>query len=139
MEGPYKPDDFMKRFARVGEHCEVFANALILGPEVIELGDWVRIDDFCRLEGGEGIRMGTCVHVESFSSILGGGSVEIGSYLGIGHGARIITGSGHPWEAVFTAPFPDTDLWVRRRLHVAIESYTWIGANAVVLPGVRVT
>src|SRR5207247_7138660 len=62
-----------------------------------------------------------------------------GSYLGIGHGARIITGSGHPWEAVFTAPFPDTDLWVRRRLHVAIESYTWIGANAVVLPGVRVT
>jgi len=138
LEDPHKPDEFMRRFAHVGENCEVFANALILNPEVISLGDWVRIDDFCRLEGGAGITMGTLVHIESFSSIFGGGTAEIGSCLGIGQGARIITGSGHPWEAVLAPEFPDADLWLRRRLHVAIEDYAWIGANAVVLPGVRV-
>jgi len=139
MDEPHKPEEFLKRFARIGEHCEVFGNALILNPEVIELGDWVRIDDYCRLEGGAGIRMGTAVHVESFSSIFGGGTVEIGNYLGIGQGARVITGSGHPWEAVLEPEFPEDDLWVRRKLRVVIEDYAWIGANAVVLPNVRVS
>jgi len=136
-DDPLKPAEFMTRFERVGENVEVYRNALILAPERIAMGDWIRIDDFSRLEGGEGISMGSYLHIESFCSIFGGGRAQLGWFIGIGQGARLITGSGHPFENVLPPSMPESDLWARRRLEVVLGNYTYVGANAVVLPGVH--
>ena len=79
----YKSDEFMARFKSVGKNVQVFEHALILKPEMIELDDGVRIDDYSRVEGGKGLKIGKYFHICSFASIFGGGSADIGDYCGI--------------------------------------------------------
>ena len=78
----------MRRFARVGDGVQVFADALVLKPEAIVLGDHARVDDFTRLEGGEGLETGAHVHISSFCSIFGGGRCLIGDHAGLAQGSR---------------------------------------------------
>ena len=68
----YKSDKFLMRFKRIGSDVQVFEDSLILKPEEIELDDWSRLDDYCRIEGGRGIAIGKRVHICSFASIYGG-------------------------------------------------------------------
>jgi len=132
----YKPKTFLARFARVGSGVQIFSQALILKPEVIELADQVRIDDFARIEGGRGVKMGKYVHMCSFASIYGGGQAEIGDYCGITQGARLITGSEHP-TGVMTAAAP---IHLRRTKigKIVLEPHAFVGANAVILPDIHI-
>jgi galactoside O-acetyltransferase len=134
----YKDLEFMNRFKYVGEGVEVYANALILRPEVISVGDGVRIDDFCRIEGGQGVRIGAYTHISSFSSILAGGACELGRFVGIAQGARLITGGGFPFEDEFPVVFPMKDLYFRKTGVITVGDYGVVGANAVVLPDVHI-
>jgi acetyltransferase-like isoleucine patch superfamily enzyme len=131
-----KPYEFMKRFALVGKGVKVFYASLILAPEVIELSDGVRIDDYSRIEGGKGIRIGKYVHICSFSSIYGGGQATIGDYCGITQGARLLTGT-EQLNFIMTAAAPGH---LRNPLaaNIIMEPNSFIGANAVVLPNVTI-
>jgi acetyltransferase-like isoleucine patch superfamily enzyme len=132
----FKPEEFMKRFARVGREVRVFYWALILKPEAIELGDYVRIDDYARVEGGEGLRIGRYVHICSFASIYGGGEAQLGDYCGITQGARLITGT-EQLDAVMSAAAPE-ELRNPHRGRIILERHCFIGANAVVMPDITV-
>lgn len=127
----------MRRLARVGPGAEVYRWALILRPEVVEVGEGARIDDYCRLEGGTGLRIGRFVHISSFAGILGGGGADIGDYASIGQGARIVTGTGHAREAHFPAAMPEGDPFHRTRGRTVLGSYSFVAVNAVVLPNVN--
>jgi galactoside O-acetyltransferase len=138
MDSPYKPAEFMRRLAHVGKDTEVFYWALILKPEVIEIGDGSRIDDYCRLEGGMGLKIGRYVHIASFASILGGGEAELGDCSGMAQGARVVTGSGHPCEEHFPLRMLEGDPYHRMRGRNVLGPYSFIAANAVVMPNVTV-
>jgi galactoside O-acetyltransferase len=128
----------MRRFARVGRDVQVFSGALILKPEMIELDDGVRIDDFCRIEGGMGLKIGKYVHIASYASISGGGQADIGDYCGISQGARLITGTGHPFEGHFAVPPPSDDVAHIVRGRLVLGRYTFLGVNAVVMPNITI-
>lgn len=134
----YKSADFMSLFKYADHHCQVFEHALILKPEVIELYDTVRIDDYSRIEGGQGVGIGRFTHIASFASILGGGICTIGGFVGIAQGVRIVTGTGHPFVDRFIDQPPEDDIARIQRGRVTIEDYVFIGVNAVILPGVTV-
>lgn len=140
MTSVYKSEEFIRQFARVGKDVQVFSYALILRPEVIELSDGVRIDDYCRIEGGEGLSVGKYVHIASFSSILGGGQANIGDFCAIAQGAKLITGMGmgHPFEDKFPDVIPSDDICHRMRGQIVIGAYSFVGTNAVVLPDVTI-
>lgn len=138
MTSVYKSEEFMSGFAYVGEDIQVFGNALVLKPEVIELSDGVRIDDYCRIEGGKGIRVGKYVHISSFSSIFGGGQAEIGDFSGIAQGARLITGTGHPFENEFPVPLPPNDPYHRMLGKIVMGAYSLVATNSIVLPNVTI-
>jgi galactoside O-acetyltransferase len=124
----------MNGFAKIGKDCKIY-NVLILRPEMVELGDGVRIDDWVKIEGGTGLRVGNYVHIASFASILGGGRTLIGNYAGIAQGARIITGRGHPFADHFPQKPPAGDPYDNERLFVQMHDYSFVAANAVILPG----
>lgn len=134
----YKTKEFLAQFAFVGNDVQIFEQALILKPEVIQLGDGVRIDDFTRIEGGSGLRIGKYVHIASFASILGGGEAEIGDLSGIGQGAKLITGVGHPFEDKFPAKLPDHDPYHRRQGKIVMGNYSFVAVNAVIMPNVMI-
>lgn len=130
----YKSAEFMARFKSVGKDVQIFENALILKPEMIEVADGVRIDDYTRIEGGGGLRIGIYVHICSFASIYGGGSAIIGDYCGITQGARLITGT-EQHTGVMSASAPK-ELRDPKIGNIIMEAYSFIGANAVIMPGV---
>jgi galactoside O-acetyltransferase len=134
----YKTREFLARFAFVGDDVQIFEQALILKPEVIQLADGVRIDDYARIEGGSGLRVGKYVHIASFASILGGGEAQIGNFSGIGQGAKLITGVGHPFEDKFPAKLPDQDPYHRTRGKIFMGDYSFVAVNAVVMPNVTI-
>lgn len=138
MESPYKSPEFMRQFGRVGRDVQVFEGALILKPDMIELDDGVRIDDYSRIEGGMGLRIGKYVHIASFASILGGGRADIDDFSGIAQGARLITGTGHPFEERFPAPLPHADPYHRKRGRIVMGKYSFVAANAVVMTDITI-
>jgi acetyltransferase-like isoleucine patch superfamily enzyme len=128
-----KPPEFMQQFAHVGADVLVFADALVLKPEAISLGDHTRIDDFSRLEGGQGLEVGVHVHISSHCGVFGGGRCLIGDYVGIAQGSRIITGSEET-GAVMSAVAPQEWRSVKTTT-IVLDHLSFLAANAVMLPG----
>ncbi|MCA9915563.1 MAG: hypothetical protein KC496_19550 [Anaerolineae bacterium] len=139
MDGSnYKSSEFLRRLKACGKDVQVFQNVLLLKPEMVELEDGVRIDDYARVEGGLGLSIGRYTHMASFASILGGGKTSVGAFAGIAQGARIVTGGGHPFWQHFPVAPPEDDYYHIVRGEVHIGDYAFVAANAVVVPGVTI-
>ena len=134
-----KNDEFMRRFRSVGENVQIFENSLILKPEMIDIGDGTRIDDFSRIEGGNGIVIGKFVHIASFASILGGGKAVIGNFTALSQGCKLITGIGHSFEAHFEIDLPEGHIYRTRLMgEIIIGSYVAVNVNVAIFPGVTI-
>jgi acetyltransferase-like isoleucine patch superfamily enzyme len=128
----------MSDLGHQGKDAMVYPTAKIIRPENLWLGDHSTIDDFVFLNAGAGTRIGRYVHIASHASIIGGGMLEVGDYGVVATGARVLTATdtyrdGHrmsthlpdEYRNVYTAP-------------VNIERDAFVGANAVVFPGVTI-
>ncbi|MFC1964848.1 acyltransferase [Chloroflexota bacterium] len=85
-------EQIKERLKRCGEGIVIYPLAKIVKPEVVEIGDYSRIEDFVFIYGGKGIRIGRYVNVGAFTSIIGGGELVIGDFAAIACGARFVTG-----------------------------------------------
>ena len=130
----YKSEEFMARLAFVGEGVQVFAQALLLKPEAISLGDRTRIDDFTRIEGGSGVEVGRHVHISSFCSIFAGGAAKLGDYSCMAQGSRILTGSER-LDAAMSSVAPNEWRQVDTGTSI-VDHLAFMGANSVAMPGV---
>ena len=70
--------------------------------------------------------------------ILGGGEAEMGDFSGMAQGAKLITGSGYPFEQELPVTIPPGDPIYRTKGRVVMETYSFVAANAVVLPNVTI-
>ena len=124
-------------FAEFGEGAEIFDWCVVLKPELIHIGPHTRVDRMVKLEGGHGagLFIGAYVHICSFAHInTGGGTVYIGNYAGIASGAKILGGTNLPDAPSMSAAAPPEMQHVAR-MGTGIGAYAFVGANAVVMPG----
>lgn len=88
----------------------------------------VWIDDYAKLSVGDAVTIGKSV------MLICGGGVTLGHRVMIGHGAKIISG-GHQIPEGRETPMR----WSGAELSpVSIDEDAWIGAGAIILPGVTV-
>lgn len=131
-------DELQERLKHCGEHVVVYPLAKVVKPEVVEIGDYTRIDDFCFIYGGRGIRFGRYNHIASFTSIIGGGKLTTGDYVGFAAGTRIVTGTDHYGDGKRICPFvPDEERGFFLG-SVTLEDDVFLGTNVVVHPNVTV-
>lgn len=109
-----------------------------MAPERISIGDNVVVDDFVFLQGGVGLEIGSYVHVASFASVTGGGEGVIGNFCGVASGARILTGSDLADGSGLIGPSVPPEMRAVERMRTVLHEHAFVGANAVVLPGVTV-
>jgi len=127
-------------FAEFGEGAEIFDWCVVLKPELIHIGPHTRVDSMVKLEGGHGagLFIGAYVHICSFAHInTGGGTVYIGNYAGIASGAKILGGTNLPDAPSMSAAAPPEMQHVAR-MGTGIGAYAFVGANAVVMPGITI-
>lgn len=101
-------------------------------------GQGVRIDSFCKIEGGLGVEIGRFVHVASFCHLnIGGGSLALGDYSTCASSVKIVTGSNEIESLCCNTTAPE-ELQSVRRGFVVVKEYAFLCTGVVVLPDVTI-
>lgn len=126
------------RLKKCGKDVEIYPLSKIIKPELIEIGDNSRIDDFTFIYGGKGITIGKYVHISSFASVIGGGELILEDYTVLANGSRVLTGT----DTYYGGKRMSTALPLEQRNvtrgRVVIEKDAFIGTNAVIHPNVNI-
>src|SRR5438105_2319857 len=70
---------------KVGRNCKISPHAQFYGLDRIEIGDNVRIDDFCIISAGKGgIKIGSNIHIAAHCFMAGAAEIQIDDYVGVG-------------------------------------------------------
>ncbi len=115
----------------VSEHCALH------GTECMRIGDNVRIDDFVVITAREELRIGSHVHVGAQVFVAGAWGVEIGDFSGLSPGVAVFSATDDFSGASLTGPTVPERYRAVRSGPVLIGRHVVVGAQSVILPGVR--
>lgn len=123
---------------KVGKSVLVSKKASLYGADVIEIGDYVRIDDFCILSGN--IRIGSYIHISAYTSMYGGicGGIIMEDYTTISSRCAVYACSDdysgdYMTNAVIPAKYKNV-----REEKVELKKYSIVGSGCTILPGVTI-
>jgi galactoside O-acetyltransferase len=121
--------------ASIGTNVLISRKVSIYGAEKINIGDNVRVDDFCILSGK--ITIGNYVHIAAYTALYGGDKgIVIHDFAGISSRTTVYSVTDDYSGEVMTNPMiPDKFKNIQSE-KVVIEKHVIIGSGCVVLPGV---
>ena len=96
-----------------------------------QVGEFCKIEPGVHIDLGREIRLGDGVYINANCVLLDGAALSIGDNVLIGPGAQLITVQ-HPMDSVARR-----EGWMTAK-PVTIERDVWIGAGAIILPGVTI-
>ena len=124
-------------FKFIGRNVKISDKASIYNPELIEIGDNSRIDDFCMVSGK--VKIGRNVHITPQCLVAGGlPGVEIGNFVALAYGVKVFAQSDdYSGNSMTNSTIPKK--FKNEILKtVKIHDHVIIGANSTVMPGVVV-
>lgn len=129
----------MHNFKSIGKNCWISNVARFHNPENIEIGDNVRIDDFCILSAGEGgIKIGSNIHIACYSSLIGAGTITLEDFSQVGARTSILS-SGDDFSGKYlVGPCVEEHLRNVTNAPVTLKERAVLGVGCVVLPGVTI-
>jgi acetyltransferase-like isoleucine patch superfamily enzyme len=126
-------------FGAVGAGVLLSDKASFYNCPGIELGDHVRIDDFCVLSAGAGgIRLGRHIHVAVYTSLIGAGAIVLGDFANLSSRVAIYSSSDDFSGKAMTNPTVPAAFTNVLSAPVTIGRHVIVGAGSVVLPGVTI-
>jgi len=121
-------------FRHVGRHVKISDKASIYDPQLISIGDYSRIDDFCVVSGN--LVIGNYCHITPMCLVAGGvPGIELADFCTLAYGVKIFAQSDdYSGQTLTNSLIPkkyknEILLPVRLGLHVIV------GAGAVIFPG----
>lgn len=125
--------------AGYGKNVLISRKCSIYGAGRIELGNNVRIDDFCVLSAGiGGIKLGSYIHIAAYSSLIGRDEIRIYDFAGTSSRVSIYSSNDDYSGAHMTNPMVDEQFTGVNHQPVFIGRHAIIGAGSIVLPGVTI-
>ena len=109
----------------------------LIKPEMIELGDYTRIENFVFINGGSGMRIGKRNHFSWFMSVIGGGELITGDFVSFGAGVRIVNGTDHYGDGKIISPLVPMESRGVYRCRIEFQKHAFIGTNTVIVPSVH--
>jgi acetyltransferase-like isoleucine patch superfamily enzyme len=120
-------------------NIKIFKPSVILGFDNIEWGRNIMIDHYVTIDARkQKVRFGNYIHIPIYSSITGGGGFEMGNFSTLSHGVRIITSSDDFTGHGFGNPTIPLRFRNVKSAPVIIGDFCVIGAESVILPGVKI-
>lgn len=124
-------------FASVGENVQISDRASFYGVNCINIGNNVRIDDFCVLAAGlGGIYIGNYVHIAVGSSLIGAGEIRLLDFAGLSSRVSIYSSSDDYSGAFLTNPTVPDKYKNVQHAPVCLGRHVIVGSGSVILPGV---
>lgn len=123
------------RFKFLGKNVRISHKASIYNPELIDIGDHSRIDDFCVLSGR--VTIGRNVHIAVFCNVAGGEKgVFLEDFSGLAYGCHVFSQSDDYSGGTLTNPTVPDRFKKEDKRPVVIERHCIVGACTIILPGV---
>ncbi|ENO3976407.1 acyltransferase [Aeromonas veronii] len=121
-------------FKYVGRNVKISDKCVIYNPELIEIGDNSRVDDFCVLSGH--IVIGRNIHITVYCNIAGGEpGIHIDDYSTIAYGCHIMSQSDDYTGSTMTNSTIPKKYKAEIYKKVCIGKHVIIGAGSIILPG----
>lgn len=139
--GYYSEDEIRNYFKSVGKNVLVSKNCTIIGAENIEIGDNVRIDDYCCImaTGDEAsLKIGSYVHIAAYCYISAKNGVVMEDFTGISQGVRIYSNSDDYSGAFLTNPTVPEKFTNATGGTVTLKKHAIVGSGSVILPRVTI-
>lgn len=121
-------------FKSIGTNVTISKKASIYGASGMEIGNNVRIDDFCILSGN--IKIGNYVHISAFVALYGKFGIEIGDFCGCSPRCTLFSASDDFTGEFMVSPMVPEEFTKLKSGLIKFENYVQIGANSIVMPGV---
>jgi galactoside O-acetyltransferase len=122
-------------FICLGANVKISDKASIYNPELMVIGDNVRIDDFCVISGK--VIIGRNVHVAIFCNIGGGElGVTLEDFSGLAYGCHVFSQSDDYSGRTLTNPTVPDKYKHETKAAVLIKRHSIVGTCSVILPGV---
>jgi galactoside O-acetyltransferase len=122
-------------FRHLGHGVEISSNAEFYRPDLISIGDHVRIDDFSVISVGEESYIEDWVHIGVNVFITGQKGVRIGKFSGLSSGVRIFGSSDNFSDSYAMHPKLPGEFRRVENIQIVLECFNQVGANSVLLPG----
>ena len=121
-------------FKRIGSGAQLSRYAQFYSPNLIEIGDNVRIDDFCILSGK--IKLGNYIHISAYSALYGKYGIEMENFTGLSPRCTVLSASDDfSGENMIGPMLPEIYTNVTGG-KVIIKQYSQIGADCTILPDI---
>ena len=122
-------------FRRVGANVKISDKASIYNPELIEIGDQSRIDDFCVVSGK--VTLGRNVHLAVHCNVAGGEpGVTLEDFSGLSYGCHVFSQSSDYYGRTLVSPTVPDKFKRETKSPVLIRRHSIVGACSVILPGI---
>jgi galactoside O-acetyltransferase len=124
------------KFKSVGRNVLISRFARFYGAEDMEIGNHVRIDDFCILSGI--IKLGNYIHISAYSALYGKYGIEMYDYSGLSPRCTVFSATDDFSGNYMIGPMLNTRYTNVTGSKITIGKFTQVGCNCVILPGVTI-
>lgn len=124
-------------FKKLGKDVKISDKASIYNPELIELGDCTRIDDFCVVSGR--ITFGNYNHITPMCLIAGGEpGIEFADFCTLAYGVKVFAQSDDYSGATLTNSLIPKKYKDEKFEKVTLERHVIVGAGSTIMPGITI-
>lgn len=122
-------------FKMLGRNVKISDKAALYNTELWEVGDNVRIDDFCVISGK--VYFGRNVHIAIFCNIAGGTEgITFDDFSGLAYGCHVFSQSDDYTGLKLTNPTVPAIYKKERKEKIYIGRHCIVGTNSIIFPGV---
>lgn len=121
-------------FAKIGKNALISRNAAIYSPEQIELGDNVRIDDFCILSGK--IKTGSYIHISAYTALYGKFGIELEDFVTVSGRVMLYSQSDDYSGKYMTNPMVPPQYINVTGGKILLKKHSIIAAGSIVFPSI---
>ena len=130
-------ENVIPSFKYCGKGVKIYPLTKINRAENVEIDDFSRILDYVYIDAGKSLKIGKYSIITWQCLIEGGASTIIGDRVFIGPGTKLLT-STYAFNGYYTNEFLPEGTNRIDYGDIVLEDDSYIGANSVVMPGVKV-
>lgn len=121
---------------RYGKNVLISRNAMLYHPHLLEIGNNVRIDDFCTISGK--VVLGDYIHIAQFCGLYGGDAgIYMDDFSGVSSKVTVYaTSNDYSGESMTNPMVPAKYKKTDKNEAVRLGKHVVVGCSSVVLPGV---
>lgn len=124
-------------FRKLGKEVKISDKASIYNPELMELDDYTRIDDFCVVSGR--VIFGKYNHITPMCLVAGGDpGIEFADFCTLAYGVKVFAQSDDYSGATLTNSLVPKKYKDEKFAKVKLERHVIVGAGATIMPGITI-